>query len=208
MELPIVLRSVPATIWNSFAWPAVAATACVFLGILTWRFRSGWLLWISFFVPGVWLGIALILIFNRPVWHTLYASPGIVVLAWVARYAAPVWAGLRLARREADRDLTDAARLNTGSEFALWRHVHGPQLAPIGAAAWYVAYLLCLWDVETLVLIVPPGGETLALRIFNLLHYGHNAQVNAMCLVLVFLALAPAIIWQTGRWLVVRWKRR
>ena len=27
-------------------------------------------------------------------------------------------------------------------------------------AAWYVTYLLCLWDVETIVLIVPPGGES------------------------------------------------
>jgi ABC-type Fe3+ transport system permease subunit len=70
----------------------------------------------------------------------------------------------------------------------------------MAAATWYITYLFCLWDVETLILIVPPGGETLALRIFNLLHYGHNAQVNAMCLVLVFLAAVPAALWQTGRW--------
>ena len=60
-------------------------------------------------------------------------------------------------------------------------------------AAWYVTYLLCLWDVETLVLIVPPGGESLSLRIFNLLHYGHNSQVNALCLLLLALALLPLL---------------
>jgi hypothetical protein len=38
------------------------------------------------------------------------------------------------------------------------------------------------------------GGETLALRIFNLLHYGHNAQVNALCLVLLGLAVAPLLL--------------
>ena len=43
-----------------------------------------------------------------------------------------------------------------------------------------------------MILMLPPGGETLALRIFNLLHYGHNAQVNA---------LVPACCW---RW---RWRR-
>ena len=61
------------------------------------------------------------------------------------------------------------------------------------AAVWYVVYLLCLWDTETVVLIVPPGGETLALRVFNLLHYGHHAQVNALCLILLLLAVLPLI---------------
>ncbi len=50
--------------------------------------------------------------------------------------------------------------------------------------SWYLIFLLCLWDVESMILVVPPGGETLALRVFNLLHYGHNAQVNALCLLL------------------------
>ena len=67
------------------------------------------------------------------------------------------------------------------------------------AAAWYVTYLLCFWDVETLVLIYPPGGETLALRIFILLHYGHNAQVNALGVVLLALALAPLLGWMVCR---------
>ena len=49
------------------------------------------------------------------------------------------------------------------------------------------------WDTETVVLIVPPGGETLALRVFNLLHYGHHAQVNALCLILLLLAVLPLI---------------
>src|SRR5207249_2984377 len=56
-------------------------------------------------------------------------------------------------------------------------------------------YLLCLWEVETLIMIYPPGGETLALRVFNLLHYGHIAQVNALCLLLLALAVLPLLAW-------------
>jgi tetratricopeptide (TPR) repeat protein len=37
-----------------------------------------------------------------------------------------------------------------------------PQVLPGFAGAWYAIYLLALWDVETVVLIQPPGGETLA----------------------------------------------
>ena len=82
------------------------------------------------------------------------------------------------------------------------RYVQWPQVAPQAAAAWYVIFLLCLWDVESLILVVPPGGETLALRVFNLLHYGHNAQVNALCLALLVLAVAPLVVWKA--WCVVR----
>ena len=67
------------------------------------------------------------------------------------------------------------------------------QISPQAAALWYIVFLLCLWDVESMILVVPPGGETLALRIFNLLHYGHNAQVNALCLTLLALAVAPLL---------------
>jgi len=34
------------------------------------------------------------------------------------------------------------------------------------------------------------------LRIFNLLHYGHNAQVNALCVALLAIAVAPFVIWK------------
>jgi DNA-binding beta-propeller fold protein YncE len=73
------------------------------------------------------------------------------------------------------------------------------------AATSYITYLLCLWDVETIVLIAPPGGETLSLRVFNLLHYGHNTQVNALCLILLALAVAPLAVWQLGRLLPRGW---
>src|SRR5690606_11348729 len=79
--------------------------------------------------------------------------------------------------------------------FGIW-----PQIAPQVLAAWYVVYLLCLWDVESIVLVQPPGGETLALKIFNLLHYGYAAQVNALCLVLLAVAAAPLLIWSGVMW--------
>ena len=118
-----------------------------------------------------------------------------VLLALSLRYLAIGWTAIGHAWRTADRELAEAARLEGASGVTLLRHVLWPQLAPAAGAAWYIVYVLCLWDVETVVLIYPPGGETLALRAFNLLHYGHAAQVNAACLVLVALALVPGAVW-------------
>jgi DNA-binding beta-propeller fold protein YncE len=112
------------------------------------------------------------------------------------------WNAVARACERVDPDLIDVARLEGASRWQILRHVQWPQIAPAAAAAWYIVFLLCLWDVESMILVVPPGGETLALRIFNLLHYGYNAQVNALCLTLLVLALLPLGAWQG--WTVVR----
>jgi len=193
-ELPNLLRAAPGVIWNSFAFAAAAATVCVAGGLATWRLPS----WVAFFIPGVLLGQAAIAVFSRTV---IYGTAALVVGMFALRYFAIGWSGVALARRSVDRDLTDAARMSGARGWTLFRLVHWPQIAPQAAAAWYVIYLLCLWDVETLVLIYPPGGETLALRIFNFLHYGHTAQVNALCVTLLALAIAPLAAWQMVRWI-------
>ena len=155
-----------------------------------------WFAWLPFLLPGVLLGIGLIVLLNRPWLALLYQSAAIVILAFVIRYLAVGWNAVVHAFQAVDRDLTDAARLDGASRWQMLRYVQWPQVAPQAAAAWYVVFLLCLWDVESMILVVPPGGETLALRVFNLLHYGHNAQVNALCLTLLVLAVGPLVVWR------------
>jgi iron(III) transport system permease protein len=198
-EFSSAFRASPFVIWNSFWLAASTATVCLILAWMSWRLRWAKLLWVFFLIPGLVLGMVLIPALNRPILDPVYQSGALVVLAWTLRYLALSWQGLRLGMRTVDPDLTDAARLNGGSGWTRLRHVEGPQIAPLALAAWYVTYLLCLWDVETLILIVPPGGETLALRIFNLLHYGHNTQVDALCLILLILAVLPWFILWLGR---------
>src|ERR1044071_887945 len=88
------------------------------------------------------------------------------------------WHAVRHAMQAVDKELIDDARLNGADRWQLLRFVEWPQMGASVAAAWYIIFLLCLWDIESMILVVPSGGETLALNIFNLLHYGHNAQVN------------------------------
>ncbi len=214
-ELPGALAAGQGAIWNSIWFAAVSATVVVALG-LTAGARSiglrlgcspfnsfisflGWLAWLPFLLPGVFLGIGLIVALNRSWFSLFYQSAGVVILALVIRYLAPGWNTVLHAMRTADRDLTDAATLSGATRWQMLRYVHWPQIAPQVAAAWYIVFLLCLWDVESMILVVPPGGETLALRVFNLLHYGHNAQVNALCLALLVLAVSPLALWKMWR---------
>ena len=222
-ELPGAVAAGQAAIWNSFWFAAVAASAIVVIAFLGRQNRrlalprkrgvpsgirnaaftrlpivpviANWVLWLPFLLPGVLLGIGLIAVFNRPAWTFFYQSSGIVILAFVIRYFALGRTAIAHAVQSADGDLSDVARLEGATRWQSLRQVLWPQIGPQVLGAWYLVFLLCLWEVESMILVVPPGDETLALRIFNLLHYGHNAQVNALCLVLLALALLPLLGW-------------
>jgi ABC-type Fe3+ transport system permease subunit len=228
-ELPGALAAGQSVVWNSFSLAAAAPTVVILFALFVgarqttqapskpspafrisvfglpsvFGFRLSdfcrGLSWLPFLLPGVLLGIALIVLLNRPWFALLYQSAAIVILAFVIRYLALGWNAVAHALQTVDRDLSDVARLDGATRWQMLRYVQWPQIAPQAAAAWYVVFLLCLWDVESMILVVPPGGETLALRVFNLLHYGHNAQVNALCLTLLALAVAPLVVWKAWR---------
>jgi len=208
-ELPKLLRAAPDVAANSFIYAFVPATVAVVLTLAlwakSWRGKGGWVLWLLFFLPGVLMGRAVIFGLSETV---LYGTSFVVLLALTVRYFAVSWEGMSMAGSGLDPNLLDVGRMEGARGWALFRHFAWPQLVRPMAATWYVIYLLALWDVETLVLIYPPGGETLALRIFNLLHYGHNAQVNAMCVTLLGLAVLPVFLWHGGRFVADLWRHR
>jgi ABC-type Fe3+ transport system permease subunit/sugar lactone lactonase YvrE len=186
-------------LWHSILFATVSASLVLVIALLTWKWPLGSVLWLPYLIPGVLLGIAMIWLFNRSWLSGIYQSVAIVFLAYCIRYCALGWNCVVRAVRGADPVLRDAAFLEGATRWQMLRHVLWPQISMAVAVAWYVTYLMCLWDVEALVLIVPPGCESAALRIFNLLHYGHNTQVNALCLLMLAIALIPLIAWMGWR---------
>ena len=171
---------------------AAATLAGVFALLLAKRKRSA-AAWLPFLIPGVVLGIIIIRVFNQRGLSWMYPSVGLVIAALGLRYLALPLQGLIHARRSIDPEIIAAARADGASSTRAFWKMELPLLAGPIFFAWYVAYLFCLWDAETLVMIVPPGGETLSLRVFNMLHYGHTEHVNALCLWLILLAVAPLL---------------
>ena len=202
-------------ILNSLGISIGTATAVMLLGVsmhlllvrMRWR-RFNWaiegLLWFAFFVPGLFPSMGLIHLCSSSTFSGLQGSVLLSPLLLVFRYLAIGWQAAQIAVLALDPDLVDAASLGSLSPWGWFRHVLWAQQGALLAGAWYGIYVLTLWDVESQILLQAPGGETLALRIFNLLHYGHNNQVNALCIHLLLIAAIPLLVWQGARW-SARW---
>lgn len=181
---------------NSLIFAGGSALLVMLFSFLLQYRRFPVVLWVLFLVPGVLLGIALIWAFNRPAFSFFYGSAAIVLFAYLLRFAAFGWAGMRVAALSFDQAPIQVVRAFGGSPWQQFRLAVWPQSRNLVIGTFLLVYLMCLWEVETLILIVPPGRETLALRIFNMLHYGHAGQVDALCVWLLAVALAPlALLW-------------
>jgi ABC-type Fe3+ transport system permease subunit/DNA-binding beta-propeller fold protein YncE len=180
---------------NSLLFAIGSSALLILAGQLVRNVRGAFWTWITFLTPGVLLGIALIYVFNRPPLTAFYQSVGIVLIAYLIRFLALAWTSARVAQAAADRSLTEAVSLLGANRWQQFRLAEWPQSKWMLLGGAYLLYLLCLWEVETLLLIVPPGRETLALRVFNMLHYGHAGQVDALCVWLLIVAVAPVVLY-------------
>ncbi|MDG1890837.1 MAG: hypothetical protein P8L18_05950 [Verrucomicrobiota bacterium] len=191
------------------------ASVCLLFGMAIHRWSMGKMLWILFLVPGSVWGV-LFLTLTQQNWFPFKGSSLFLAIAAQSfKYTILGWTGARLAISAIDRDLRDAARMEIESGLRRAWKIYLPQVGWMIGACWYVIFLLCLWDADSLLFVMPPGAETLALRIFNLLHYGHNSQVNALSMLLLLVALSPWVVWQIWKlsaWILGdawgRWKTR
>jgi sugar lactone lactonase YvrE len=197
---PALRAAAPAAV-RSVGYAGLAATVVVVvaLGTVRWRWMVG--AGVLFVVPGVFTGMVLAGVPAGAWLDGVRDAGGMVVSGLVLRGLFPGWWVARRLWEGSGAGLRETVRLAGGGRWAEWRHgVLAGDVWRLGGV-WYVVYLLGLWDVETQILVVPPGGDTLALMIFNLLHYGHNAQVTALCVLLGGVALVPGAAIVALRWL-------
>jgi iron(III) transport system permease protein len=123
----------------------------------------------------------------EPITRLLYDGPSPVPILWahVLRFfpfaAAILWPAVRLVPTE----LRDAARLEgAGPLQELW-HVYWLQTRPARVLALFTVAALSLGEVGAGARVETPGWETFAKLIFDRMHYGADANVAALSLLLL-----------------------
>jgi iron(III) transport system permease protein len=134
-------------------------------------------------LPAPLAGIGLIRVWNQPWGDLVYGTPWMIALASAARFA-PVAALLTAAyRMSLDPQPLQSATLYA-PPFRAFLRVHLTMFAPGWAAAAALCFALSLGEVSATMPVAPPGATTLALRLYNYLHYGATASVASLALVL------------------------
>jgi iron(III) transport system permease protein len=184
-----ISRWIGASLVNSLVGSALAASVIVGLGIVLGygsarRVPGARLLdavgILAFFVPAVLLGAGLIALWNRPLTQSIYVGVGILVLGYVARYGIVGIRTVAMAVAQRPVSLEHAAACFGAGFIRRFAAIVIPLHWRALGAAWLLAVVFCLRDLETAVLYYPPGLEPLTVRIFTLEANGPEAVVAGL----------------------------
>jgi iron(III) transport system permease protein len=144
----------------------------------------------AFFVPSAVLGVGVIAAWNRPATQIVYGSAAILVLAFLARYG--VLASRVVAAAVAQRSIAyeDAAAVAGAGYLTRLLRITAPMERRGLVAAFGLTLVFCLRDLETAVMLYPPGGEPLTVRIFTLEANGPTRVVAALAVVHIAVTIA------------------
>lgn len=197
-------------VWSLVTSCAAASGATIAAVLAAWWARhGGWRFVlitlgaaILLSTPGPLVGISVITVLNRPeipgftylydrtitapaLAQAVRAFPLALFIAWHA-----------LARF--DRNQQEAAALDGCGAWTILRRIVLPQRWQAVAAGWGLALAVGLGDVSCSLLVIPPGMDTVARRIFGMVHSGVDDQVAAACLLLMGLMSILAVIIAIG----------
>jgi iron(III) transport system permease protein len=193
-----------ASLYRGLFYSATAAALLTTLGfVLAWlverrtlpicraaEFTSLFL----FALPGTVLAIGLIQLWNRPALNLIYASPILLVFAYIAQYAGLTMRLVRPSIAAIPNSMEEAGRMSGAGWIRRLSRIVAP-LAIRGLTLSFVAaFLLCQRDVALPLMLAPPGLETLPARTMTLMANGSPSLISAMCaLIVAGTALTSAI---------------
>jgi iron(III) transport system permease protein len=208
-----IMASTPARFGHEFAWTFLLAqltSISVLLGaiVLSWLGRTSRVIWamgwglglLGLVVPGPLLALLLGRMLNQPSWPwMIYLYDRTLLLPWMTlgvrlfpfAYLVTDLLMHRMPQRPLDLARLAGARRGQWLSLVIW-----PQLGPVLGWLWLVLIALTVADLSATILAVPPGVTTLAIRIFNLVHYGVADQLAGLCLgvVLLYGGLAALVV--------------
>ena len=158
--------------------------------LVGWRWLNTLTIFL-FALPGTVNAIGLIALWNHPSTNWIYATPAILIIGFVAQYAALSVRIVVVGFSQVSPSLEEAAEVAGVGWFRRLFGILAPGVRPVLVAAWAVTFVFCLRDVALPLLLAPPGRDTLTARTMTLMANGSPELIAALCVLAVLLALLP-----------------
>jgi iron(III) transport system permease protein len=186
----------------SFSLAAVAAAITVLLAFVlaymilrSTKWKRAVLtvaVFIPFVIPPTSLGVGLIEVWNRPLLDVVYSSQLMIIMGYLSRFLPFAVITLHSGLKKVDRSLEEVANLAVASWTKVISRVVVPLLWPSILSGFFIVFILSLGELSTTLLVIPPGKETIPIKIYNLMHYGADQSVAALCLIMTAAILLSA----------------
>ncbi|HLF75338.1 MAG TPA: iron ABC transporter permease [Anaerolineales bacterium] len=187
-------------IWNSLWSSALAAVSAVAfslpVALFSVRYPGRVSSFISRFcqvgyaIPGVVIALSLVLLVNRS-FPFLYATPFIVVIAYVLRHMPQAVRASESALRQLSPSLEEAAHTLGHSALQTLVRVTLPLILPGLLAGGALVFLTSLKELPATLLLRPAGFDTLAVRVWIWASDGFYLQAAPAALMLVLASAVP-----------------
>ncbi|WP_244488660.1 ABC transporter permease subunit [Bosea sp. Leaf344] len=192
---------------NSFLFAGTAAMVLALLSIAfayglerrmgRWRRMVEIIIELPYALPGVVLAIACILLFLKPLpllGISLYATPFIILFAYVARFLPLALKAPVAAMAQLEQHHEEAARLDGASLWQMLRHVIAPILAPAALVSGLMVFLVAFNELTVSALLWTSGTETLGVVLFSLKEAGLAGEAAAVALSATLVILAVMLL--------------
>ncbi|RJE82241.1 iron ABC transporter permease [Paracoccus onubensis] len=194
------------SLWLTLAAVAVLIPVSVALGyVLSWR--RGWLARglmlaseLAYALPGIIIGVAMILFFLRPlplIGTGLYGTVWVILAAYLSNFLALTLRPILGGYAQIDRVLDEAAQLTGASLFARLRDIALPGLAPSVMASAVLVFMTAINEIQVSVLLVTSRAQTIGPMIIFLEEAGSStlaAAVGCLMVALVLILMLASLI--------------
>ncbi|MFH1403772.1 MAG: iron ABC transporter permease [Candidatus Altiarchaeota archaeon] len=202
-----------SNITNSLLYSLAGSTASMILGFtIAYGLRQknntnkkifDMALTLPYILPGTIIGLGLIILWNNPT-LLIYNTPIIIIIGYMAKYTFIASKTSEIALNKISRSLEEAAELTGSMWHKTLRKITLPLSSPTLSNGWILTYILCMTELNTTIMVYPPGQATLPISLYILQHDGPPGLVAALAVTLILITLAPIVSLTTIRWLKTR----
>jgi len=198
-------KSLLHSILLSFAGSILITAIGFYLNVIVKKMKTIrpimlFVLTLPFFIYGGLYGIGLIELWNQKFLHnTIYGTFIIILLAYL-RYLPIGFFLIFLGMIKVPGTFQEISMISGRKKSDYYYKVLIPLIKPALAGSLLISFIFCFMELDTTILIYPPGIETLPISIFSLLHYGANEMVAALCLIQVLVIVMLILVigfWHT-----------
>ena len=202
---------------NSLVLAMGSVSVCAVLGITvsygTLRRKSKLcgilqhLLTFPYSIPGIILGLGLILTFAKPVFGiSIYGSIWILLLAYIIRFTAVILHACNSAFATLDPAMEEAGMSCGAAAPSIWKQIILPLTSAPVLSGMGLVFLSSLMELTTSSILWSAGSETVGVVIFNFTSAGKTNMASAYSTVILLLAAIGFGLLKLSGWLA-EWVR-